>query len=528
MTCPSCEASTDSSQRRCPSCGDALPVSPGWVIAERYEIQAVLGEGGMGAVFRARDRALHVNVAFKVLRLAQDATAVRRFHHEVALARKVKHENVCAVYEYGEEQGILYCTMELVGGKTLRQVLREQAPLPVDRAYGVALKAAAGLRAIHEAGVLHRDLKTSNIMVDAKGRIRLVDFGIAKAMPTPEQEEPTTDTPVTGEESIVGTPAYMSPEQVMGWPLDARSDIYSFGIVLFELFTGQLPFAGSSRAAILRKQLEEPPPLHGPLAQSLPTGLVPLLERAMAKDPDRRYADVAALIQDLERTRDSYQTKTMDVPPAVSPRRWLLSALALVAGAAFFVLMDVHPAKEGRPAPSTISPPTTSAPILPPSPSLRPISAPPSRRSPDRGPSLPPTTTLAPAIPPAIPPATIPTTTTTTTVPPVPVAAATPLAQITIPPRVVVERPPVCLSCPPPAYPPAAERYGLEGHVELEIDVDEKGSVTATRVLSGHNAFRGAAQKAVRSWRFTPAMRDGVPIEYVLTKIVQFKQNPRP
>src|SRR6476646_6744010 len=142
MTCPSCEASTDSSQRRCPACGETLPVSPGWVIAERYEIQAALGEGGVGAVFRARDRALHVNVAFKVLRLAQDATAVRRFHHEVALARKVKHENVCAVYEYGEDQGILFCTMELVGGRTLRQVIREQAPIPVDRAYRVALKAA--------------------------------------------------------------------------------------------------------------------------------------------------------------------------------------------------------------------------------------------------------------------------------------------------------------------------------------------------------------------------------------------------
>ena len=118
MTCPSCEASTDSSQRTCGSCGEPLPVSPGWLIADRYEIQAPLGEGGMGAVFRARDRALHVTVAFKVLRVKQDATAVRRFHHEVTLARKVRHENVCAVYEYGEDQGLLYCTMELVGERT--------------------------------------------------------------------------------------------------------------------------------------------------------------------------------------------------------------------------------------------------------------------------------------------------------------------------------------------------------------------------------------------------------------------------
>lgn len=518
MTCPSCEASTDSSWRSCVSCGEPLPVSPGWVIADRYEIQAQLGEGGMGAVFRARDRALHVTVAFKVLRLKPDPTAVRRFHHEITLARKVRHENVCAVYEYGEDQGILYCTMELVGGRNLRQVLREQAPFGVDQAYGVALKAAVGLRAIHEAGVLHRDLKTSNIMIDDKERVCLVDFGIAKAMPTPDHETPTPETPITGHESVVGTPAYMSPEQVMGWPLDARSDIYSFGIVLFELFTGQLPFHGNSRAAILRKQLEEPPPLHGPLAQSLPTGLVPILERAMAKDPDLRYADVTELIRDLERTRDSFQTDTLDVLPAALPLRWLLSAFALVAGVAFVVLKGFHPSEEGRPVPSTIPPPTTSASILPPSPTQRPISAPPSRRPPDPRPSPPPTTTPAST--------TNTTTVPTTTMAPIPItmAAAT---TITFPSK-PVERPPECLSCPPPPYPPAAERYGLEGNVELEIAVDAKGNVSATRVLSGHNAFRAAAQKAIRGWRFVPATKDGVPVEYTLTKIVQFRQNPRP
>jgi TonB family protein len=522
-SCPSCEAVTDTASRSCESCGEPLPVSPGWVIAERYEIQARLGEGGMGAVFRARDRALRVTVAFKVLRLKADPSAVRRFHHEVTLARKVRHENVCAVYEYGEDGGILYCTMELVGGKNLRQVLREQAPLAVDRAYQVALKAAAGLRAIHEAGVLHRDLKASNIMIDTKERVRLVDFGIAKAMPAPEEDASTTETPITGRDAVLGTPAYMSPEQVMGWPLDPRSDIYSFGIVLFELFTGEVPFHGGSRAATMRKHLEEPPPLHGPLAQSLPTPLVHVLARALAKDPDRRYADVAELIGDLERARDSFRTDTLDAVPAALPLRWLLPAFVLVAGVAFFELTGQHPAEDSRPVPSTIPPPTPSVAMVPPSPTLRPIpTAKPSRlaANPRPGPPGPPPTVTTTS------------TTTTTTVPPTtlaPVPTTTvPTMMAAVPPTTIPSKPvetrPQCLSCPPPPYPPAAEKYGLVGSVELEVTIDEKGNVTGTRVLRGHSAFRAAAGKVVRGWRFVPAKRDGVPIKYTLRQVVEFTQ----
>ena len=530
MTCPSCEAATDASSRRCAACGEALPVSPGWVIADRYEIQAPLGEGGMGSVFRARDRALHVMVAFKVLRVKQDPTTVRRFHHEVTLARKVRHESVCAVYEYGEDQGLLYCTMELVGGRNLREVLRDQGPLPVDRAYALALKAAAGLQAIHEAGVLHRDLKTSNIMIDDKERVRLVDFGIAKALTTPEHESSTTETPITSHESIVGTPAYMSPEQVMGWPVDARSDIYSFGVVLFELFTGQLPFHGS-RAAVLRKQLDEPPPLHGPLAQSLPTGLAAVLERAMAKDPDLRHTDVAEVIRDLERTRDSFHTDTMDVPPAVRKRRWLLPAFVLVALVAALVRTQIPPQRPGT-VPSTIPSPIPSVsvppPSPPPSPTVRTISPLPSRPSakpqPSPAPTTAPTTAPSTMIAPTFP-TTLPATLAAIVVPPPPTMP--PVTTTTVPSK-PLERPPECLSCPLPPYPPAAERYGAEGRVELEIMVDARGNVTATRVLRGDSPFRAAAQKAVKAWRFVPASRGGVPVESTLTKIVEFKQVPRP
>jgi serine/threonine-protein kinase len=524
MTCPSCEGITDTSSRSCQACGEPLPVAPGWVIANRYEIQDPLGEGGMGAVFRARDRALHVTVAFKVLRFEADPTAKRRFHQEVALARKVRHENVCAVYEFGEDKDILYCTMELVGGKNLRQVLREGL-LPVDRSFRLALEAAAGLQAIHAAGVLHRDLKASNIMIDAKGRVRLLDFGIAKAMPAPDEEASTTETPLTGRDAVVGTPAYMSPEQVMGWPLDARSDIYSFGIVLFELFTGELPFHGGSRAATMRKHLEERPPLDGTLGRALPTQLVPVLQRALEKDPDLRYANVAELMRDLERARDSFRTDTLDAVPPTLPLRWLLPAVGLVAALAFVEWIPQHPPTPATTAPATptASPPATSvAPSTAPSPPLA-SSRPSSRRivNPRPTPSPPSPTTL--------------TTTTTTTVPPVTVAAApaptVPATPAPAPPTTLSAKPietrPHCISCPPPPYPPAAEKYGLAGTVELEITIDENGNVTGTHVLSGHSAFRAAAEKVVRGWRFVPATINGVPVKYTMRQLLEFTQSGR-
>jgi serine/threonine-protein kinase len=526
-TCPSCEGITDTSSRSCQACGEPLPVAPGWVIANRYEIQESLGEGGMGAVFRARDRALQVTVAFKVLRFKADRTATRRFHHEVALARKVRHENVCAVYEFGEDKDILYCTMELVGGRNLRQVLREGL-LPFDRSFRLALEVAAGLQAIHEAGVLHRDLKASNIMIDAKGRVRLLDFGIAKAMPAPDEEAATSETPLTGRDAVVGTPAYMSPEQVMGWPLDARSDIYSFGIVLFELFTGEMPFHGGSRAATMRKHLEERPPLDGTLGRALPTQLVPVLQRALEKDPDLRYANVAALMRDLERARDSFRTDTLDAVPPALPRSWLVIAIVLVGGIAIAEWIRLHSPAEAVPPPITAVPtasPPAVAPIAASSSPPTPLpAAKPARRSvnPRPTPLPPPPTTLTP-------------TTTTTTVPPVTVAAApattVPTTLAPPPPTTLSAKPietrPHCISCPPPSYPPAAEKYGLAGTVELEIMIDENGNVTGTHVLSGHSAFRAAAEKVVRGWRFVPATINGVPVKYTMRQLLEFTQSGR-
>ena len=260
------------SSRTCAGCGAPLPVVAGSLIAARYLVLERLGEGGMGTVFKARDRALEATVALKVVRLGREPRAVKRFHAEVRLARKVKHRNVCSLYEYGEDGEVVYCTMELVEGKNLRQVLREGL-LDWPQGYKLALEAAEGLQAIHEAGVIHRDLKAPNLMIDAQGVVRLVDFGIAKELAIlPGGDTPTPGSAGTDAEYFVGTPEYMSPEQVRGSPLDARSDIYSLGIVIYEAFTGHVPFRGETPQATMAKHLEEPPPLEGPAVETIQIG----------------------------------------------------------------------------------------------------------------------------------------------------------------------------------------------------------------------------------------------------------------
>ena len=364
MDCPSCHRPSEEGARSCPQCGTSLPLGPGAVVAGRFEILSRLGAGGMGTVFRARDRQLGMDVALKVLKLGQDQLALRRFHSEVRLARAVKHRHVCSVYEYGEDGDVVFFVMELVRGRTLAQLLR-QGPLAWDEAFRVALEAAAGLQAIHEAGVIHRDLKTSNLMIDGGGDVRLVDFGIAKAQSCTDERR-TSETALTKELEVIGSPEYMSPEQVRGVALDVRSDVYAFGLVLYELFTGRLPFEGTTPRDIMLKRLEQPPSFSGPCAARLPPALVPVLQRALAKDPEARHASMAELAAELagvQRVVVKSGTEAMLSPfapttgmgspggekiaPSVRPRRlWpqrrapqaaIAAALVLGVGAIVFV-----------------------------------------------------------------------------------------------------------------------------------------------------------------------------------------------
>jgi predicted Ser/Thr protein kinase len=292
QACANCSAQNDDGRTVCAGCGERLDAfRPGQRIASRYEIVGRLGRGGMGAVYRAYDRVLEEEVALKVLHEdgANRDDARRRFRTEIKLARKVMHRNVCRIYEYGEEGSHRFISMELVQGSELK---RQAGTMSAARAYSVAIQIADGLEAIHAVGIIHRDLKTSNIMLEPSGTVRLMDFGIAKHVAVEGVQATATG-------DIVGTPAYMSPEQARAEKLDFRSDVYALGVVLYELFTGRVPFEADTPIAVILKHIHDPPPLEGPGTEKLPPALVPILARALAKSRAARFQTAAEVGQAL-------------------------------------------------------------------------------------------------------------------------------------------------------------------------------------------------------------------------------------
>jgi serine/threonine protein kinase len=302
MICPACKAENDATADACFTCGRALgALTQGAVIGGRYEVLSPLGRGGMGMVYRAHDRMLDEAVAIKVLRseYAQTPDMTKRFRHEIKLARKVSHRNVCRIHEYGEDQGIRFISMEYVEGTDLKQIL-DGPGMTAEEALDIAVQAADGLQAIHDVGIVHRDLKTPNIMRDGRGVIRLMDFGIAKIAGSGDSGLTTTG-------QIMGTPEYMSPEQCLGEEIDHRSDVYALGIVVYEILTGQVPFRGDTPVATLFKHIQDPVPLETAAAARIPAPAVPVLRRALAKSRADRYASAAELAQDLRLARQALQ-----------------------------------------------------------------------------------------------------------------------------------------------------------------------------------------------------------------------------
>ena len=305
--CPKCGVDYPDATTLCPADGVALERDPdslvGTTLSGKYRIDARLNEGGMGTVYRGTHVLMDKTVAIKVLRssLAADEKIVARFSREARAASRISHPNALTVTDFGEdESGHVFLVMEFLSGKTLKQVLRDEGPLPLARVVDITRQIGDALNAAHEQGVVHRDLKSDNIMlVDtmAGDHAKVLDFGIAKIN---EPDGTPVDTGLTAPNLVIGTPQYMSPEQCsQDVEIDARSDIYSLGVILFEMLVGHVPFSGDSPTMVMMKHLQDPVPSVLEERSDLPASVARVVARAMAKVRDNRYQTVAELIEDL-------------------------------------------------------------------------------------------------------------------------------------------------------------------------------------------------------------------------------------
>jgi CheY-like chemotaxis protein/tRNA A-37 threonylcarbamoyl transferase component Bud32 len=272
--------------------GDHL--GTGQTFANRYIVESVLGRGGMGTVYKAKDTELNEIVAIKTLRpeLVADEGSRERFKDEIRLTRRITHRNVVRTHDFGEANGLWYITMEYVEGLTVRELLDNRGTLGVESTLAIGTQLAESLSVAHATGVIHRDIKPQNLLLDAGGVLKVMDFGVARLA------ESTARHTQAG--LIVGTPAYMSPEQLTGDEVDARSDLYAVGAVLFELLTGRLPLEGPTVMALFAKVLSEDPPRPGSLAGGVPPALDDLVLRLLAKRPEDRVPSAAVLLEQLQ------------------------------------------------------------------------------------------------------------------------------------------------------------------------------------------------------------------------------------
>src|SRR5271155_2621737 len=256
-------------------------------LSKRYDILGEAGHGSMGNVYKARDRETGEIVALKLLKpeIASDQTMMERFKNELLFARKITHKNVCRVHEFNRIGGIAYTSMEFVEGESLRSVLNRFGGFPLRKGIDVALQICSGLKEAHAQGIVHRDLKPENVMIDGQGNVKIMDFGIARSM--------EALTRVTG--SMLGTPAYMAPEQVAGKPVDYRTDIYSFGLILYEMFTGAPAFHADTAVAVALKQMREAPPPPHEVDPNIPVAIERAILKCLEKEPAKRFQSLAEL-----------------------------------------------------------------------------------------------------------------------------------------------------------------------------------------------------------------------------------------
>src|ERR1039458_9163035 len=276
------------------------------VFSERYELNHLIARGGMAEVYRAHDRLLDRPVALKVLfpELSVDRSFVERFRREAQAAANLSHPNIVPVFDWGEDAGAYFIVMEFIDGRPLSSILKTAGPLSADRAAAVGGHVAAALGYAHKHGVIHRDVKPGNVLITDDGQVKVTDFGIARAINT---EESLTQTG-----AVMGTATYFSPEQAEGIGVDARTDIYSLGVVLFEMVTGRPPFLGDTPVAVASKHVRDHPPAPRELNPSIPPTFEAIILKSMAKDPAHRYATAEELRADLLRFNEGRSVLAMD------------------------------------------------------------------------------------------------------------------------------------------------------------------------------------------------------------------------
>ncbi len=370
MICPRCQNENPEGTRFCGRCGRELPGSGetvssetatfqtpskglerGTTFARRFEIIEEIGKGGMGTVYKAYDSKIREVVALKLLKpeIASDVEVIERFRNEIKLARQVSHRHVCRMYDLGEEWLSIYISMEYVAGEDLKSFIRRSGHLNEAKALDLAKQILEGLVEAHRLGVVHRDLKPQNIMIDRDGNAKIMDFGIARSLHTKG---------VTGTGVIIGTPEYMAPEQAEGRDVDHRADIYALGAIMFEMVTGRVPFEGDTPLSIVLKHRSEPPADPQTLNAQVSAALSRVILKCLEKSRERRYQSAAAVLEVLasvekglpatrQVTVKSKPITTREITVKFSLRKILVPAL-IVGGAVIIGLVSLLNRNAGR------------------------------------------------------------------------------------------------------------------------------------------------------------------------------------